>query len=184
MKIFQLQLLTFVIAAMLMIVGGCSTAPATSPGKAALESQAEATLMLAKGNDATFQGLLDKSMGYAVFPDVGKGAVGLGGAYGKGVLYEKGKVVGYTDLTQATLGVQLGGQSYAEILVFNTHDALTMFKARDITFDAQASAVAIESGSSANAKFRNGIAVFTMGESGLMYEASVGGQRFDYLPKE
>jgi lipid-binding SYLF domain-containing protein len=120
------------------------------------------------------------SAGYAIFPTVDKGAVGIGGAYGKGDLYQSGAPVGYCDVSQATIGVQLGGQAYTEILVFQTPDAVQRFKNGDFTFDAQATAVALKSGAGANAKFANGVAVFTMDESGLMYEAAIGGQKFTY----
>jgi lipid-binding SYLF domain-containing protein len=118
-----------------------------------------------------------------VFPTVGKGAVGVGGAYGKGVLYENGTPVGYCDLSQASIGLQLGGQGYTEIIAFENQDALNRFKSGNFAFDAQATAVALKSGAGANAKYANGVAVFTMDEAGLMYEASIGGQKFSYQPK-
>ncbi len=127
--------------------------------------------------------MLGGSPGYAVFPRIGKGAIGIGGAYGKGVLYEGGRIVGYCDLTQATIGIQLGGQTYAEIIVFETPNAVRVFKNNRFQLGAQASAVALMSGVGANAKYTNGVAVFTMAESGLMYEASIGGQKFDYQPR-
>jgi lipid-binding SYLF domain-containing protein len=126
------------------------------------------------------QNLIQNSAGYAVFPSVGKGAIGVGGAYGKGDVYQSGAVVGYCDMTQGSIGLQLGGQDYAEILIFQTPDAVERFKGGKFTFDAQATAVAIKSGAGANATFNNGVAVFTMDEAGLMYEASVGGQNFAY----
>ena len=118
-----------------------------------------------------------------MFPTVGKGAIGVGGAYGKGVVYHRGSFVGYCDLSQASIGFQLGGQAYTEIIAFETKDALQEFQNGDYSFNAQATAVALKSGAGANAKFKDGVAVFTMGEAGLMYEASIGGQRFSYLPK-
>ncbi|MEI8195532.1 MAG: YSC84-related protein, partial [Phycisphaerae bacterium] len=118
--------------------------------------------------------------GYAVFPSIGKGAIGIGGAYGKGDLYQNGVVVGYCDMTQASIGFQLGGQAYTEILVFETPAAVERFKNGNFRFDAQATAVALKSGAGANAKFANGVVVFAMDEAGLMYEAAVGGQKFSY----
>jgi lipid-binding SYLF domain-containing protein len=118
-----------------------------------------------------------------VFPTVGKGAVGVGGAYGRGVLYEGGVVTGYCDLTQGSIGLQLGGQAYSQIIAFSTAEALTLFKTGNFAFDAQATAVALKSGAGANAKYSNGVAVFTMDESGLMFEASIGGQKFSYEAK-
>jgi lipid-binding SYLF domain-containing protein len=133
-------------------------------------------------NDPSLGAFLDKSVGYAVFPTVGKGAIGVGGAYGRGVLYEGGRQIGYCDLSQGSIGLQLGGQKYTEIIAFETKPAIQEFKNNNFEFDAQASAVALESGSGANAKYDDGVAVFTMDEKGLMFEASVGGQRFTFVP--
>jgi lipid-binding SYLF domain-containing protein len=127
--------------------------------------------------------MLRKAAGYAVFPTVGKGGIGLGGAYGKGVLYQMGAPVGYCDLSQATIGLQLGGQSYSEIIAFETAESLASFKSGKFQFAAQAPAVALKSGDGTNAKYRDGVAVFTMDEAGLMGEASLGGQDFSYQPK-
>jgi lipid-binding SYLF domain-containing protein len=122
----------------------------------------------------------DGAAGYAVFPTVGKGAIGVGGAHGKGLVFEKGKLIGETSLTQVTVGLQLGGQSYAEVVFFETAEALDAFKKGKFALSAQVSAVAAASGASANAKYQLGVAVFTLAKSGLMYEASVGGQKFKF----
>jgi len=162
---------------------GCATAPATMEGKATIEREADVALAKAQKSDPSLVKIFDAAAGYAVFPAVGKGAVGVGGAYGKGVLYERGIAVGYCDLTQASIGLALGGQSYTEIICFETQQAVDTFKQGNFRFDAQATAVALKSGAGANAKFANGVAVFTMDEAGLMYEASVGGQKFSYQSK-
>ena len=167
----------------LMVMTGCATAPATVAGKADIESDAAAALSRAKTSDSTLVRVFNAAAGYAVFPSVGKGAVGVGGAYGKGVLYEGGAAVGYCDLSQATIGFQLGGQAYTEIICFETPQAVETFKEGNFRFDAQATAVALKAGVGADAKFANGVAVFTMDEAGLMYEASVGGQKFSYQSK-
>ena len=123
-----------------------------------------------------------EAAGYGVFPTVGKGAIGVGGAYGRGELYAGGQLAGYCTLTQASIGLALGGQTYTELIFFENAAALNRFKSGNFTFAAQASAVALKSGASANAKYADGVAVFTMGEAGLMYEASIGGQKFTYEP--
>ena len=97
-------------------------------------------------------------------------------------LYEAGKLVGYCTLTQASIGFALGGQKYTELIFFETPAAVNRFKSGSFAFAAQASAVALQSGASANAKYSDGVAVFTLGEAGLMYEASVGGQKFSFEP--
>jgi hypothetical protein len=126
--------------------------------------------------------LFDGAAGYAVFATVGKGAVGIGGAHGTGVLYEKGSAVGKATLTQLTVGLQLGGQAYTEVIFFETEKALANFKMGEFAMAAQVSAVAATAGASANAKYVDGVSVFTLAKGGVMAEASVGGQKFSYLP--
>ncbi len=163
-----------------LALSACNTAPQTREGKQDLRHTSADTLANAQTNDPSMRPVIQNSAGYAVFPEVGKGAVGVGAAYGKGDVYQGGTVVGYCDMTQASIGFQLGGQAYSEILVFQDADALDRFKNGNFRFDAQATAVALKSGAGANAKFANGVAVFTMDEAGLMYEASIGGQKFSY----
>jgi lipid-binding SYLF domain-containing protein len=164
-------------------LGACATAPVSVEGKADIEKDAATALSTARAADPTLGSVLSSSAGYAVFPTVGKAAAGLGGAYGKGVLYEGGRVVGYCDVSQATVGMQLGGQTYSQIIAFETKGAVDSFKQGNFSFAAQATAVALKSGVGANAKYKDGVAVFTMDETGLMYEAAVGGQKFSYQPK-
>jgi lipid-binding SYLF domain-containing protein len=137
---------------------------------------------LFKGKDASIKEMFKKANGYAVFPNVAKAGVGFGGAIGKGQLYQDGKFLGTTSLKQASFGLQLGGQTYSEIIFFETSKALEKFKAGKFELGAQVSAVAIKTGAAASAQFNNGIAVFTMTKKGLMYEAAVAGQRFDFKP--
>lgn len=176
--------LSILIVATLLLLGlaACHTAPSTVEGKADIREEAATALAKAQANDPTLVNVFRNAAGYAVFPTVGKGAVGVGGAYGKGVLYENGWPVGYCDLSQASIGLQLGGQAYTEIICFESKESVERFKEGDFRFDAQATAVALKSGAGANAKFREGVAVFTMDEAGLMYEASIGGQKFSYQP--
>lgn len=166
-----------------LTLAACSTAPKSVEGKADIERDAVAALERAERTDPSLTPIFNRAEGYAIFPTVGKGAVGVGGAYGKGVLYDRGRAVGYCDLTQGTIGLQLGGQSYTEIIAFETRDALTRFKEGNFRFAAQASAVAVKAGAGAATQFTDGVAVFTMDEAGLMYEASIGGQKFSYQPK-
>ncbi|MFU8896145.1 MAG: YSC84-related protein [Gammaproteobacteria bacterium] len=166
-----------------LALGACATAPMSVEGKADIEKDAAAVLKTAKAADPTLGPVFNAAPGYAVFPTVGKAAAGIGGAYGRGVLYERGRAVGYCDLTQATVGLQFGGQTYSEIIAFETKEAVETFKQGNFSFAAQATAVALKSGAGANAKFRDGVAVFTMDETGLMYEAAVGGQKFSYQAK-
>jgi lipid-binding SYLF domain-containing protein len=152
------------------------------------------------GQSAKFFG---NSYGYAVFPTIGKGGVGVGGAYGKGRVYAKGAHVGDASMTQLTVGLQLGGQAYSQIIFFQNKAAFDKFTGGNFEFGAQATAVAITAGASAQATtggtgagasgtqshakttgdYQDGMAVFTVAKGGLMYEASIGGQKFSYKPK-
>jgi lipid-binding SYLF domain-containing protein len=145
----------------------------------------------------------DDSYGYAVFPTIGKAGIAIGGAYGKGRVYAQGKYVGDTSMTQLSIGFQLGAQGYSQIVFFEDKRAFDEFTSGDFEFGAQASAVAITAGASASAStagasagasggkrdattvgdYHKGMAVFTVAKGGLMYEASVAGQKFSYTPK-
>ncbi len=120
------------------------------------------------------------SYGYAVYPTIGKGAVGIGGAYGTGAIFEQGSAIGSSVMTQITIGFQFGGQVYSQLMFFEDEAALTKFTSGGFKLAAQASAVAVTAGASANASYSSGVAIFTMTSGGLMYEASVGGQSFTF----
>jgi lipid-binding SYLF domain-containing protein len=141
---------------------------------------ADSALIKARSDNTGFDSIIRNAPGFAVFPTVGKGGIGVGGAYGRGIVYRNGTPIGYTDLSQGTVGAQLGAQSYTQILVFEDAHALNRFQNGNFEFSAQATAVALHSGEGANAQFRDGVAVFTMAERGLMVEAAVGGQKFSY----
>jgi lipid-binding SYLF domain-containing protein len=152
------------------------------------------------GQSGTF---FSKAYGYAVFPTIGKGGAGIGGAYGKGRVYEKGKYVGNTSMAQLTVGLQLGGEVYSEIIFFQDQRAFKEFTNGNFEFGADAQAVAITASASAKASstgasagasatknaattaggYHKGMATFTVAKGGLMYEASIGGQKFSYEPK-
>jgi lipid-binding SYLF domain-containing protein len=143
------------------------------------------------------------SHGYAVFPTIGKAGAVVGGAHGKGRVYEKGAYVGDASMTQVTVGAQLGGQAYSQIIFFKDKRAFDEFTGGEFEFGAQVTAVAVTAGVSAQAttggtgagrnvggdaakvasSYQNGMAVFTVAKGGLMYEATVGGQKFNYKKK-
>lgn len=171
-------------ACLLFVVAGCSTAPKSTAERMDLRTEAAQKIASARATDPSLRPFFDDSAGYAVFPTVGKGGLVVGGAYGKGVLYEKGQPVAFCDLTQASVGLQAGGQAYTEFVFFETPKALADFKAGNYTFSAQATAVALKSGAGSNAKYADSVAVFTMDESGLMGEAALGGQKFSIAPMD
>ena len=114
------------------------------------------------------------------FPDRRQRGIGVGAARGKGYVYQRGRLIGRSTLTQVTIGLQLGGQAYSEVVFFKDAAALDSFKRGRLKLDAQASAVALTARASADLAYRNGVAIVTMAKGGLMYEASVGGQKFSY----
>lgn len=142
--------------------------------------------------------------GYAVFPTVGKGGIGIGGAYGKGQVYRGGEVTGTSKLFKATIGLQLGGQAFKQMIFFEDKRAYDDFTSGNFEFDAAASAVAVTAGAQAKAgtegatasatggpatgkqaetSYRKGMAVFVHTTGGLMYEAAIGGQKFSFKAK-
>ena len=122
----------------------------------------------------------DGAAGYAVIPKVGKAGMGIGGAYGKGLVIVDDKAVGRTTLSQVTVGFQLGGQVYSQFIFFKDEAALQTFQRGNFEMGAQASAVAVTLGASADADYDKGVAVFTNVGGGLMYEATISGQKFKY----
>jgi len=132
--------------------------------------------------DPSLRNFVAKSYGYALYPSVGKGGFFVGGAYGKGWVYEHGHFVGTSELVQATYGLQIGGKSYSELVVFEDERSFKNFKEGKLQLAAQIAAVAIRTGASVNASYRNGVAIFTAAETGLMGEISVGGQQFSFKP--
>lgn len=130
--------------------------------------------------DPSLADLFSHSYGYVIFPHIGKGAIIVGGGHGNGAVYESGKAIGTAKLTQVSVGAQIGGQAYREVIFFENKDALDRFKANKIEFSGQVSATAAKSGASANAQYRDGVQVFTEEINGLMLEASIGGQKFKY----
>ena len=148
------------------------------------EEKAEKTIATFKEKNDKMSSYFEDSYGYVVFPSVGKGGIVLGGAHGRGIVYEQGELIGAAKMTQVTLGFQWGGQAYSEVLFFEDKDALDSFKKSDLEFSGQASAVAVTLGASADIAYENGVAVYTLAKGGLMYEASLGGQKFNYLPSD
>jgi lipid-binding SYLF domain-containing protein len=128
--------------------------------------------------------LFSTAFGYAVFPSVDKGAAGIGAAEGRGLVYENGVPIGRAKLTQVTVGAQLGGQSYTEVIFFESVRAMDEFKDGKTAVSAALSAVAGDAGASAEAKYQHGLQVYTMTKAGLMFEASIGGQHFRFTPMD
>ncbi len=168
-----------------IIVAAALVASSAGPALAvqqAGDSDVAAVIARFKEKDPGMAEIFAKANGYAVFPTVGKGAIGVGGARGKGWVYQGGKLIGRSTLTQISIGFQLGGQAYSEVVFFQNAEALENFKLGHLKLDAQASAVALTARASADLAYRSGVAIITMAKGGLMYEASVGGQKFSFQP--
>lgn len=132
--------------------------------------------------DGLMKSLFENAHAYVIFPSIGKGAVGVGGATGNGIVFEKGKPIGKVNLSQLTVGMQAGGKVYSEVIFFENNEPLQRLKDNKFEFSGQASAVALKAGVSTNIKYADGVMVFTSEKGGLMYEASIGGQKFTYKP--
>jgi lipid-binding SYLF domain-containing protein len=170
-------------AAATVSIAGCATAPATPSKRHALTQEALATLASMTARDPSLREVVDRSHGFAVFPKIGKGGLLVGGAYGKGVVFEQGRPVGYAELNQASVGLQLGAQTFSELIVFRDPTALRRLQAGDFDIGANASAVLVTAGAAGTAEAQGGISVFVMPVGGLMAELSVSGQMINYEPR-
>lgn len=172
------KLLLAGIAVSMALVSPVAFSDWDSDDEAEYHEKAQEALAAFLESDPDAKKFVDKSVGYVVIPTVGKAAIGIGGARGKGVLYEGGAVTAMVTLTQLSFGFQGGGQAYSEFIFFEDAGTLANFKKGNYELNAQASAVAITAGASADADFEDGMAIFTQAKGGLMYEAAVGGQKF------
>ena len=170
--------MVFAVMALIVVLVPMGEVAAQDPREPAVEE----AIALFKQADSSLEDWFENGYGYAVFPHVSKGGLGVGGAHGKGLVYKDGEVVGKTSLTQFTIGLQLGGQVYQQVIFFEDEASYENFTGGNFELSAQASAIAAAAGVAANATYRYGVAIFTLGKSGLMYEASVGGQKFSFTP--
>jgi len=161
---------------------GCSTTPETHEDKTALASSSVAAMDGFKAADPSLQELLSKAEGWAIFPEVGKAGFIVGGSYGRGEVFDDGAKIGYADIKQGTLGLQIGAQTFSELVIFMQQDDLNRFKQGEFTLNANLSAVAIKPGVAATSDTSKGVIVFVKTSGGLMAEASVGGQVFRFSP--
>lgn len=168
----------------LFAFASCHTVPKSDAERSALKVNAAATLAVFIDKDPTLNDLIAEAAGYAVFPSVGKGAATLGGAYGRGVVFEDGDPTGWCETSQLTIGIQLGGQIFKELIVFKDATALQAFKNNQLVFAADATIVAVEAGAGVGANFKHGTEVFCINRSGLMYEASIGGRKYNFVPMQ
>jgi lipid-binding SYLF domain-containing protein len=172
------KLISGLVAACLLVVGA-----AASAWDAEGEKNALAAIEEFKKADPSIDAFFNDAHGYAVFPEITKGAIGIGGAAGDGTVFQGGSSIGSSSMSQVTIGLQLGGQTYREAIFFENEAALENFKKGNYEVAAGASAIAVKAGASKTAGYEHGVAIFTMGIGGLMFEASIGGQKFTYEPR-
>ncbi|MGN6107538.1 MAG: hypothetical protein ACTHU0_20680 [Kofleriaceae bacterium] len=162
------------------LVGGCGGAPKTVQEQQSLVQRANATLNEMFAKNPGLRDVVAASYGYAVFPSVGKGGVVVGGAYGRGILYEQGRPTGFVELKQGSLGAQLGGASFSELVILRSPHEVADLKAGRFNVGANATAVLVTAGAAGAA--RTGATVFVMPRGGLMVDVSVAGQTLGYQP--
>lgn len=167
------------LAVAAMAVAGCESTTPSDPQ--VYNDRAKVTLEQMEHTDPALQNVLSNAYGYVVFPEVGAAAVGIGGANGRGVVYEEGRPVGYATLTQGSLGIQIGGQTYAELIVFKSPDAMAAFRNGDLTLGADAVATILKDGAAASLQFTHGTAVIVKPEGGFMAGVAINGQTIHFV---
>lgn len=184
----RLRQLASLILLLVVSLSGCESSykqdklGKDNPEGPTLRQQARWTVNRFKDRDPSLERFFRESHAYVVFPKVTKGAVAVGGAHGEGEVYEKDKFIGRAELTQGSVGAALGWQVYSEVIFLRDESALTNFKAGHVELSAQASAIVVHAGGGAAADYEHDVAVFVMPETGMMFEASIGGQGFKFIP--
>ena len=165
------------------VVGiGCAARPQTVASRDLLASQVNETIALFKARDPGIESFFERSYGYAVLPRITKGAVIVGGAFGKGEVFARGAKIGHCSMSQASVGFSFGGEYFREVVFFRGKADLDRFRRGDFTFSGQVTAVALTRGAAAKSDYEDGMVVFVMPDAGLMVDASLSGQRFEYDP--
>jgi len=149
-----------------------------------LQKESEQAVKAFQQADSTMNKLITDAVGYAIFPSVGRGGFIVGGQRGKGLVYQQGKVVGKAKMTEINIGAQVGGETFSELILFETAEALRDFKSSNWEMSAKVNAVAAAEGAAKDAKYQQGVAVFSLTKGGLMVQATVGGQKFKFKPTE
>jgi lipid-binding SYLF domain-containing protein len=171
---------TTIATALLVASGGPAlTAPARDD---ALVAEAQKAIKSFQSADSRLTNHFSGAAGFAVFPSVGKGGLVFGGERGKGIVYEQGKPIGEATLTEINVGPQIGGESFYEVIFFQTAEALSNFKQSKCEMSAKVDAVVAAEGAALTAKYRDGVMVFTIPRTGLMAQVAIGGQKFKYKP--
>ena len=179
MKTLKINVFKPVLILLILIMASCGSSKNTSADIMIDSKEAKASISEKHPNIAE---LFNNSLGYAIFPNVGKGAYIIGAASGNGTVYENGVLVGYSSMKQVDVGLQAGGKAFIEVIFFQTEDAFNRFKGGSYELSGNASAVLLEEGVSREVEFRDGVGVVTMPKAGAMAGISVGGQKFEFTP--
>lgn len=183
MRLLKVASIALSLSVLLPGALGAHTDEYTTLEQKHLIHMSQRTVVAFKRADPNLARFFQNSAGYAVFPKVSKGGIGIGGAGGRGAMFNaSGHPIGLTRLSQVTIGVQFGGQTFREIIFFENREAVDNFKYGGIKMSAEASAIVAAEGAAAHAAYRNGVAIFTLPIGGLMFEASIGGQSLRYKP--
>ena len=176
------RLVTLTVLALALAACGTEPNPGDSVDRQLLTDRTQAVIHDFKSTDPSIQRFFATAHAYVVFPQIVTAALGIGGAHGDGEVFQKGKLIGYADMSQGSIGAQIGAQKYAEVLFFENEGSFVDFKQSTMAFDARATAIAASAGAAAAADYRRGVITFTLPESGLMAQAAIGGQKFRYEP--
>lgn len=172
----RLTMTATLLALTALLLSGC----AATPSNETMTRESRNVLERFTDRDPGLQSWIDHAHAYVVFPDIAKGGLGVGGAFGRGIVFERGQPIGKATVSQATIGAQIGAQSFSQVIFFQDDAALRTFQRENLEFSAQATAVAATAGAAATTSYERGVAVFILVRGGLMAEMSVGGQRFRY----
>ena len=163
-------------------VVGCETnSPNSAASQTNMADKSQMALQAMTAQDGRLQDMINNSYGYVIFPEVGQGAVGVGGSSGRGTVYQNGKEIGTVKLTQVSLGPQLGGDTYSELLIFQNQQAFNRLINNSLEFGAAANATIVKAGAAAAGRFDNGVGTFILPKGGLMAGANINGQKFHFM---
>lgn len=178
----QLMRLSLIVPALLLCAAPPASAKRQKKSDSQIHQEVQEVKKLWQSKDSSFNKTLEKAYGYAIFPEVGKGGFVLGASHGEGEVYKKGKLIGHTKMTQTTVGAQVGGQTYAEVILFKNKAALDRFKVGKFEGSAAATAIGGKKGAAAASKYKDGVAIMVLPLKGAMAEAAGGGQKFAFEP--
>jgi lipid-binding SYLF domain-containing protein len=174
--------LTILVPALVLAFAPPASARRQKKSDSQISQEVQEVKKLWQSKDDSFESTLNKAYGYVIFPEVGKGGFIVGASHGEGEVYKKGKLIGHAKMTQTTVGAQVGGQTYAEVILFENKAALDRFKAGRFEGSAAATAIGGKKGAAAASKYKDGTAIMVLPLKGAMAEAAGGGQKFAFEP--